>query len=241
MIWKDVIIDGYWTDYEVSDQGTIRVKSTKDELPIHLSDQGYGLVYLRKAYMDEHITRTTYRIHRLIMIAFEPIDNADEMTVDHIDKNKMNNKLENLRWLTREDNSRESHKFGRVYPRGANANRLVYEESQIMAVCQLLEENELSIPKISELTKVSKDTIGKIKAGKQWTDISCEYNIPSTKPNKDVKTYTEEEKQRVLEILINNPHIKTKDLITESGLPCTNATRMFINRIRHKFTAEYYK
>ncbi len=45
-----------------------------------------------------------YALHRVVLLSFDPIDNAEDYTVDHIDGNRSNNKLENLRWATNSDN-----------------------------------------------------------------------------------------------------------------------------------------
>ena len=42
--------------------------------------------------------------HRLVMLTWRPIPNAEEMTVDHLDHNKRNNKLENLEWVDEREN-----------------------------------------------------------------------------------------------------------------------------------------
>jgi len=42
--------------------------------------------------------------HRLVLLTFRPIPNADEMTVDHIDRNRANNMETNLEWVTVADN-----------------------------------------------------------------------------------------------------------------------------------------
>ena len=42
--------------------------------------------------------------HRLVMLTWKPIPNAEEMTVDHLDHNKRNNKLENLEWVYETEN-----------------------------------------------------------------------------------------------------------------------------------------
>ena len=51
--------------------------------------------------------KTPYGIksaHRLVMLTWKPIPNAEEMTVDHLDHNKRNNKLENLEWVDETEN-----------------------------------------------------------------------------------------------------------------------------------------
>lgn len=54
------------------------------------------------------------KVHRLVLMAFNPIENHREMVVDHIDGNKSNNVLENLRWATVSDNSRYHYENNKV-------------------------------------------------------------------------------------------------------------------------------
>lgn len=42
--------------------------------------------------------------HRLVMLTWKPIPNAEDMTVDHLDHNKRNNKLDNLEWVDETEN-----------------------------------------------------------------------------------------------------------------------------------------
>ena len=48
--------------------------------------------------------KKTYRLHRLVLMAFDPRDDMDSLEVNHKDGNKKNNKLENLEWCTRSEN-----------------------------------------------------------------------------------------------------------------------------------------
>ena len=43
-------------------------------------------------------------IHRLVMLTFSPIDNPNDLQVNHIDGNPQNNRLENLEWVTEKEN-----------------------------------------------------------------------------------------------------------------------------------------
>lgn len=48
--------------------------------------------------------KTTALIHRMVMITFNYVDNYDQLTVDHINGKRQDNRLENLQWLTINDN-----------------------------------------------------------------------------------------------------------------------------------------
>ena len=77
----------------------------------------------------------TFLVHRLIAETF--IDNPDgKPTVDHIDRDRTNNKVENLRWATRQEQQRNTkfndrcrERFGfNTYEDHAEYNRLKCKE-----------------------------------------------------------------------------------------------------------------
>lgn len=63
-------------------------------------------------FMKTDGKKKTYRVHRLVMMAFVPIENADIMEVNHIDGDKTNNALSNLEWCTTSENQRHAFKKG---------------------------------------------------------------------------------------------------------------------------------
>ncbi len=100
-IWKD--IEG-WQGYQVSDQG--RVKSFKKYsegklLTPYKNKKGYLQVHLR----DKNKSKTI-QCHRLVLLTFNPIPNADKMEVNHKNENKQDNCLSNLEWTTHLENVR---------------------------------------------------------------------------------------------------------------------------------------
>jgi len=109
-IWKDVL--NYEGLYQVSNLG--RVKSLKRKvrhfsgerlvleriLKGGVNDKGYILVNLGKKG-----TKKVFAVHKLVAIAFlnhKPC--GYKLVVDHIDNNKLNNKLENLQIITQQEN-----------------------------------------------------------------------------------------------------------------------------------------
>ena len=48
--------------------------------------------------------------HRLVMLTWRPIPNAEDLTVDHLDHNKRNNSVANLEWVSKAENQRRAEK-----------------------------------------------------------------------------------------------------------------------------------
>lgn len=55
-------------------------------------------------YMKFHFMGKIFLVHRLVMMAIEPIENFQNYVVDHIDFQKDNNEASNLRWLNQQEN-----------------------------------------------------------------------------------------------------------------------------------------
>ena len=94
-------INGY-ANYSVSDQGNIRNDAKCMILKHLISNNGYHGVVLCKTSMK--LDRKQFLVHRLVALTF--LDNPEKKDfVDHIDGDKNNNSLSNLRWATRNENN----------------------------------------------------------------------------------------------------------------------------------------
>lgn len=107
--WLD--IPGYEGRYQVSDQG--RVKSLARCYKIGKSDycrpevimsQGIWIQYFVVWLHKPGIAKKKFKVHRLVAMAFLPNPQNKEF-VNHIDRNRANNCLPNLEWVTPQENS----------------------------------------------------------------------------------------------------------------------------------------
>jgi hypothetical protein len=93
-------IDDY-SNYEVSNYGNVKNKTTGKILRPGINSFGYELVAL-----CDGGKRKTFKIHRLVIEAFEgKSKNENQKCVDHIDNDRTNNCLFNLRWVSQQQNA----------------------------------------------------------------------------------------------------------------------------------------
>lgn len=70
----------------------------KRPLPIKINDRGYCLVKTDAPKQPWKLA------HRIVMLTWKPIPDAENLTVDHLDHNKRDNSLTNLEWITQKEN-----------------------------------------------------------------------------------------------------------------------------------------
>lgn len=104
--WKRIdSIEGLeeYKNYEVSSLGKIKNCTSNKILKPRVLESGYLLMYLGANGIYKN-----FYLHRLVALAFLP--NPNNFTdVDHIDGNKFNNAIDNLQWLSHEDNVKKSN------------------------------------------------------------------------------------------------------------------------------------
>lgn len=112
MEMRDVV--GYEDYYAVTEDGRVWSKRHNKFLKGHLSKKGYVKVSL----WDCEKVKTMF-VHRLVCEAFHGPMSEEGMVVDHINAVRDDNRVENLRWVTVEQNNAHSAELGNVPPQRA--------------------------------------------------------------------------------------------------------------------------
>lgn len=112
--------------------------------------------------------KRTFRVHRLVMMAFNPVENMDELEVNHLDGNKKNNKLENLEWCTASENQKHAFKTGLQKARkGESSNFAKLTEEDVKQVFELRKQGLLQ-REIAKIVGCTSSNISAILRGKSW-------------------------------------------------------------------------
>lgn len=106
-IWKD--IDGFEGYYQISNLGNVKSldRILKDNGGIFIKRGNYRKLAEQAGYKRVSLYKNDkdrkFMVHRLVAQAFIPNPN-NKPFIDHIDGNRANNKVDNLRWVTHSEN-----------------------------------------------------------------------------------------------------------------------------------------
>ena len=115
-VWRD--IEGYEGKYAVSNLGRVKSLERIDSLGrlvkekiLSPGNNGHGYLFVNLCRNGE---RKRYKVHRLVLSTFNPIENMENLDCNHLDENKENNNLNNLEWVTHKENINHGTRNDRV-------------------------------------------------------------------------------------------------------------------------------
>ena len=191
-------IPGIYDYYQISNYGRVYNKYTRNILIQQTGTDGYYTVGLSGTFGAK-----PFRINRLVMMGFYPIDHPEKYDVNHKDCNPNNNHLSNLEWATRSQNIQHAYDNG-LMKKGEDGPTAKITNETAHEICGYIEAG-FKYTEIVEMLPNRNVTYGivqNIGRGRDWKDISSQYNFPSKRKG---VAFTNEQIETVCQYFENNP------------------------------------
>lgn len=154
--------------YSIEEDGRVWSHFSKKYMKVKEDKDGYFALSLK----NNNNGYSKFSIHRLLMIAFNPIENMEQMQVNHINGNKHDNRLENLEWVTGEQNLKHARDtglnktFGQI---GVNHPNNKITEQEAKKIIALFKDGKKPKEIILEVPNATKNIINSIIHNRTWT------------------------------------------------------------------------
>ena len=163
---------GYKQDsYYISLDGEIYSK-IKDKI-LHPTTNKDGYLYQGMRTINEENAKIS--VAKVMLTTFQgtPPEDMVDPTTEHINGQRNDNRIDNLIWLERKENSSTRKNTGK----GEANPKVKLNEQQVREICELLVKGNLNMIEIAEKYNVGSGCINSIKRRQNWTYISDEYDF----------------------------------------------------------------
>lgn len=122
-----------------------------------------------------------FLIHRKVAEHFLSTPEPEQTIVGHIDFDKLNNKTNNLRWMTPDENKKHqanspyvvAEKRQRKHSRAESSKASKLTVTKVMLIKKILKERGGTLKQVAKQFKVSDMQIHRIKTGENWGHIKA--------------------------------------------------------------------
>ncbi len=181
--WELVQFKGIHPDekYEVSNYGRIRRldrKSSEWKINKPANVNGYAYYSFRIASENGSKSRVTKSIHRLVAELFLGAPKKDCNNVIHLDFDKWNNHVNNLKWSTKKEMFDHSRKSPRtklaIEKRKGEVTNSKLTETDVMRLKKKLKRGKNPLYKIAKEFGITHTQLNRIRRGENWGHIKID-------------------------------------------------------------------
>jgi len=171
--WKDVKFDEKISNakkFKISNYGRVLYcKDDKEFLRKKSYINGYETISVKQIANNKHTSRY---VHKLVAQHFIEKENDEQMFVLHINYDKLDNAVENLKWATKRE--KELHQFKNpVFVASIKNKKTSYKltEGKVKIIKRQLKNKRTRITMIAKRFGVSDMQIHRIKSGENWGHV----------------------------------------------------------------------
>ena len=178
--------------------------------------------YYRVNVVDDNGIKHCARVNRLILMAFQPLEDYSSVESNHKNLDTENNCLYNLEWTTHLENVQH-------YCKSINSD-IIYTDEIVHAICNCLCNNMpyAEISKIvfgKDLNEQIKAYICAIRNGRIRVDISNQYIFPNKKRNNAI--FTDDEIHFICKCIIKGD--SSSDILCKLGINLPKGSKERLN------------
>lgn len=172
MKYNKINMDKILQEYEIYEDGRIYDKIREVFCKEHNDAKGYKTVTIRGC--------GSLHVHRLVLFRYNPIDNEEDMQVNHINCNKADNRLENLEWTTQSENQKHAFRNGLLSRKGSKNSQSKLTEEDVLVIIDRLLSGETD-EQIAQDYPVTSAAIGRIRNHHNWVGLTGNITFPNEK------------------------------------------------------------
>ena len=149
-------------EYLADDSGHIYSPYKKGFMTEHKDKDGYLKVNLS---LKNKGRQHPFPVHRLILETFVPVEDMDKLQVDHIDGDKTNNNINNLRWTTCKENINNPNTLKNARANNQNGAKNLMAKFNAESILHLINDcnsGEYKQKEILEKYNINRETLRKI-------------------------------------------------------------------------------
>jgi hypothetical protein len=170
--WKNLNLGDFSNGirYEISNHGRIRSYAygrTEGKVLKGGRVQGYPMV----AFTNKKNKRVSFYVHKLVAQHFIPNDRRDALYVLHLDYDKENIHIRNLKWATKEEKEEHLNKNPKFIASKSKVKHSKLSEKDVLRIKKLLARGKTRKSQIARQFGITHTQLNRIRRGENWGHI----------------------------------------------------------------------